>query len=121
MAKPILLASKTQLVIHNSQIYTVAEVDSADYSRLPPGAFVFLAQSRRGGSYYSEREKAMLLQNYPGETCAVCIERNDLANDGPLVITHKHDATLDRGEIGLLKRSISRIFFPLSVAPLPTL
>lgn len=121
MAKPFRLEAKTQLLAHDGQLYTVAEVLPADWENLPGGAFIFLSKSVRGSSHYSERDKAILCPVLPGVACAVRIVRNELAAEGPLVVAPHKRSKNEPAEAGHIKRNIYRLYYPLSAEPLPTL
>jgi len=120
-ARPFRLSAETLRLAHGENLYTVAEVLSTDWQCLPAGAFVFLSKAIRGSSYYCTREKGVLLPILPGPVMSGRIARNELLNDGPLVLGSQQGRASEPEEVGYVKTSIYRLYYPLSAEPLPKL
>ncbi|TGE24765.1 hypothetical protein E5K00_06040 [Hymenobacter aquaticus] len=111
------LDSKTQLLAHNGQMYTVAAVEKTDWKAVPAGSLVFIAKSKLGSSYYSQREGGVMIPVISDDVRAGRVTENGLAGQEALQVQHEDQAEPSKYSL----KSIYRIYFPLSATPLPSL
>jgi hypothetical protein len=118
---PFRLSKKTQFIAHNGQLYTVAEVEKADWKEVPVGSLIFIAQSRLGSSYYCDRAKAVLIPVISMEAQAGRITANGLGEGTPLLLEINDSSGLEATTASFSFKSIFRIYYPIAVTALPLL
>lgn len=119
MPNPFRLSTKTQFIAYNDQLYTVVEVEKADWKHVPVGAFVFISRSQFGSSYYCERSEGVLIPLVSRESQAGRITENNLCNGASLLLDPDDSQAPNVIMTAYSEKSIFRVYYPIAVTPLP--